>query len=58
MQALEGDCPDVPNFPRAVYVEFVRRADDAAIIRCHLNAFDHFRGFSGAAFRTMSRWWF
>ena len=32
----------VLGFSRAVYVEFVRRADVATFIRCHLNAFEYF----------------
>ncbi len=34
----------VLGFSRAIYVEFVRRADVATFIRCHLNAFDYFGG--------------
>ena len=34
----------VLGWSRAIYVEFVRRADVAAFIRCHLNAFDYFGG--------------
>jgi transposase len=29
---------------RLLYVEFIRRADVASFIRCHLNAFEHFGG--------------
>ena len=34
----------VLGFSRAIYVEFVRRADVPTFIRCHLNAFDYFGG--------------
>ena len=34
----------VLGFSRAIYVEFVRRADVASFIRCHLNAFGYFGG--------------
>ena len=34
----------VLGFSRAIYVEFVRRADVASFIRCHLNAFEYFGG--------------
>ena len=34
----------VLGWSRAIYVEFVRRADVATFIRCHLNAFDYFGG--------------
>ena len=34
----------VLGWSRAIYVEFVRRADEATFIRCHLNAFDYFGG--------------
>ena len=34
----------VLGFSRAIYVEFVRRADVPTLIRCHLNAFDYFGG--------------
>ena len=34
----------VLGFSRAIYVEFVRRADVVTFIRCHLNAFDYFGG--------------
>ena len=34
----------VLGFSRAIYVEFVRRADVPMFIRCHLNAFDYFGG--------------
>lgn len=29
---------------RLLYVEFIRRADVASFVRCHLNAFEHFGG--------------
>ena len=32
------------GWSRAIYVEFVRRADVVTFIRCHLNAFDYFGG--------------
>ena len=34
----------VLGFSRAIYAEFVRRADVPTFIRCHLNAFDYFGG--------------
>ena len=34
----------VLGWSRAIYTEFVRRADEATFIRCHLNAFDYFGG--------------
>ena len=34
----------VLGWSRALYVEFVRRADVASFMRCHLNAFDYFGG--------------
>jgi len=34
----------VLSWSRAIYVEFVRRADAATFIRCHINAFGHFGG--------------
>ncbi len=34
----------VQGWSRAIYVEFVRRADVASFIRCHLNAFEYFGG--------------
>ena len=34
----------VLGWSRAIYAEFVRRADEATFIRCHLNAFDYFGG--------------
>ena len=34
----------VLGWSRAIYVEFVRRADVATFIRCHLNAFEYFGG--------------
>ena len=34
----------VLSWSRAIYVEFVRRADVGTFIRCHINAFRHFGG--------------
>jgi transposase len=34
----------VLGWSRAVFVEFVERADTATLIRCHIHAFEHFRG--------------
>ena len=34
----------VLSWSRAIYVEFVRRADVATFIRCHVNAFEYFGG--------------
>lgn len=34
----------VLSWSRAIYVEFVRRADVATFMRCHVNAFDYFGG--------------
>jgi len=34
----------VLSWSRTIYVEFVRRADVATFIRCHLNAFEYFGG--------------
>lgn len=34
----------VLSWSRAIYVEFVRRADVATFVRCHINAFEHFGG--------------
>ena len=34
----------VLSWSRAVYVEFVERADTATFLRCHINAFEHFGG--------------
>lgn len=34
----------VLGWSRAIYVEFVRRADVRTFIRCHLNAFEYFGG--------------
>ena len=34
----------VLSWSRAIYVEFVRRADTAGFIQCHVNAFEHFGG--------------
>ena len=34
----------VLSWSRAIYVEFVRRADVATFMRCHVNAFHYFGG--------------
>jgi len=34
----------VLGWSRAIYVEFIPKADTAAFIRCHLHAFEHFGG--------------
>ena len=34
----------VLSWSRSIYVEFVRRADTASFIQCHVNAFEHFGG--------------
>ena len=34
----------VLSWSRAIYVEFIERANSASFIRCHLNAFTHFGG--------------
>ena len=34
----------VLSWSRTIYVEFVRRADTASFIQCHVNAFDYFGG--------------
>ncbi|MDE0132013.1 MAG: IS21 family transposase [bacterium] len=34
----------VLSWSRAIYVEFVRRADAATFMRCHVNAFEYFGG--------------
>ena len=34
----------VLGWSRAIYVEFVRRADTASLIQCHVNAFEYFGG--------------
>ena len=34
----------VLSWSRAIYVEFVRRADTASFIQCHVNAFEYFGG--------------
>ena len=34
----------VMSWSRAIYVEFVRRADVATFMRCHINAFEYFVG--------------
>ena len=34
----------VLSWSRAIYVEFVRRADTASFIQCHVNAFDYLGG--------------
>lgn len=34
----------VLSWSRAIYVEFVRRADTASFIRCHINAFEYLGG--------------
>ncbi|MCL6596986.1 MAG: IS21 family transposase [Firmicutes bacterium] len=34
----------VLSWSRAIYVEFIQRADLATFIRCHLHAFEHFGG--------------
>ena len=34
----------VLSWSRAIYVEFIRRADVGSFIRCHVNAFRHFGG--------------
>ena len=34
----------VLGWSRAIYVEFVRRADTASFIQCHVNAFEYFGG--------------
>ena len=34
----------VLGWSRAIYVEFVRRADVARFMQCHVNAFDYFGG--------------
>ena len=34
----------VLSWSRAIYVEFVRRADVATFMRCHVNAFEYFGG--------------
>ena len=34
----------VLSWSRAIYVEFVRRADVATFMRCHINAFEYFGG--------------
>ena len=47
----------VLGWSRAIYAEFVRRADEATFIRCHLNAFDYFEC-RVAACTTTPRWWY
>ena len=37
----------VLGWSRAIYVEFVRRADTASFIQCHVNAFEYFDGVPG-----------
>lgn len=37
----------VMGWSRALYVEFIRKADTASFIRCHLNAFAYFGGMTG-----------
>ena len=37
----------VLGWSRAIYVEFVRRADTASFIQCHVNAFEYFGGVPG-----------
>ncbi len=34
----------VMSWSRAIYVEFVRRADTGSFLQCHVNAFEHFGG--------------
>ena len=34
----------VISWPRSIYVEFVRRADTARFIQCHVHAFDYLGG--------------
>jgi len=34
----------VLSWSRAIYVEFIEKADLAAFMRCHINAFEHFGG--------------
>ena len=34
------------SWSRAIYVEFVRRADTASFIQCHVNTFDYLGGVS------------
>ena len=34
----------VLGWSRAIYVEFVRRADVASFMQCHVNAFEYFGG--------------
>ena len=37
----------VLGWSRAIYVEFMRRADTASFIQCHVNAFEYFGGVPG-----------
>ena len=44
------------GWSRACYVELVRRADTAAFIQCHVNAFEYLAACPGVASMTMPRW--
>ena len=44
------------GWSRACYVELVRKADTAAFIQCHVNAFEYPGGVPRRAFMTMPRW--
>ena len=44
------------GWSRACYVELVRKADTAAFIQCHVNAFETWAACRGAVSTTMPRW--
>ena len=46
----------VLGWSRAIYVEFVRRADTTSFIQCHVNAFEYFGGVPGAVSTTTPGW--
>lgn len=46
----------VLSWSRALYVEFVDRADTPSFIRCHIHASPHFGGIPGAYTTTRSSW--
>ncbi len=46
----------VLSWSRALYVEFVRRADVATFIQCHLNAFEYLGGYVGHRCQETPSW--
>ena len=47
----------VLSWSRAIYVEFVRRADVATFMRCHISAFEYSGEHRAGVCTTTRRWW-